>query len=316
MLAFQSLGFGQRVYRTSLGVVAYYTPIAPPWRSLEALESPGSLASSDLPPLLFLHSLGGGSSAYEWSKVYPAFAPDYQVIAPDLIGWGQSTHPAKDYRVEDYLTLLTELLEQIGQPVPVIASSLTAGIVIRLAIQRPDLFNFLFLVSPAGYSDFGADYGQGIAAKLAGIPGLDRLIYRLGAANEIAVKTFLEQVLFAERSRLIPETVEAYLASATQRHADYAALASLRGDLCFDLALYLDQLRVPTFLAWGEKSRFGDSSVGQRLVKLNPAVIQAFWAIENVGVMPQLETPEVVIGLLCAALAQAKSGIQNGEPKR
>ncbi len=299
MLSFQPPGFGQRIYTTSLGVVAYYTPIAPPWRALDLTED------ENLPPLIFLHSLGGGSSAYEWSKVYPAFAPDYRVIAPDLIGWGQSTHPVRDYQIEDYLTVLTELLEQIGQPVPVVASSLTAGIVIRLAIQRPDLFKFLFLVSPAGYSDFGADYGQGIAAKLAAIPGVDRLIYRLGAANEFAVRSFLEQFLFADRSRLIPETVEAYLASATQHQADYAALASLRGDLCFDLALYLDQLSVPSFIVWGEKSRFGNATVGRRLVALNPTVIQAFWAIENVGVMPQLEMPEVVIGLLCAAIARS-----------
>jgi pimeloyl-ACP methyl ester carboxylesterase len=302
MLSFQPPGFGQRIYTTSLGVVAYYTPIAPPWRTLDSTED------ENLPPLVFLHSLGGGSSAYEWSKVYPAFAPDYRVIAPDLIGWGQSTHPVKDYRIEDYLTVLTELLEQIGQPVPIVASSLTAGIVIRLAIQRPDLFEFLFLVSPAGYSDFGADYGQGIAAKLAAIPGVARLLYTLGAANEFAVRTFLEQVLFAQRSRLIPETVQAYLTSATQHQADYAALASLRGDLCFDLALYLGQLNVPTFVVWGEKSRFGNGAVGQRLVALNPAVIRAFWAIETAGVMPQLETPEVVVGLLSAALARSLKG--------
>lgn len=300
MLPFQPPGFGQRICKTSLGIVAYYTPIAPPWRTATA-------PAAELPPLVFLHSLGGGSSAYEWSKVYPAFAPDYQVIAPDLIGWGQSSHPAKDYQVEDYLTVITELLEQAEPPVPVVASSLTAGLVIRLAIQRPELFKFLFLVSPAGYSDFGAEYGQGIAAKLAGIPGLDRLIYTLGAANEFAVRNFLEQFLFAQRSRLIPETVEAYLASATQRQAEYAALASLRGDLCFDLALYLDQLTVPTYIVWGEKSRFGSSAVGQRLAKLNPKVIRAFWAIEGVGVLPQLETPEIVAGFLSAALAQADS---------
>jgi len=32
------------------------------------------------------NGFGGGSSAYEWSKVYPAFANDYRVVAPDLIG--------------------------------------------------------------------------------------------------------------------------------------------------------------------------------------------------------------------------------------
>ncbi|HEY9626732.1 MAG TPA: alpha/beta hydrolase [Coleofasciculaceae cyanobacterium] len=299
MLFAQPPGFGQRVFKTSLGVMAYYTPIAPPWRSHnKAFDD----TESEFPVLLFLHSLGGGSSAYEWSKVYPAFASEYQVIAPDLIGWGQSTHPVKDYQAEDYLTLLTELLEQQHPPVPIAASSLTAGLTIRLAIQRPDLVKKLFLVAPSGYNDFGLDYGQGVAAKLASIPLLDRLLYTLGAANEFAVRNFLEQFLFAERSRLAPETVEAYLASATQHHAEYAALASLRGDLCFDLSLYFDRLTVPTFVVWGEQAKFSSIEIGRRLVKSNPHAVRAFWAIANAGVLPHLETPEIVTSLLHEAL--------------
>jgi pimeloyl-ACP methyl ester carboxylesterase len=298
MLQFQPPGFGQKVIKTSLGAMAYYTPIAPPWRNSNQLDSP---VSDDLPPLVFLHSLGGGSSAYEWSKVYPAFAPSYRVIATDLVGWGQSAHPVKAYRVEDYFTILTELLETVGSPVSVVASSLTAGITIRLAIQRPDLFKMLFLVSPAGYADFGADYGRNVAAQIAGIPGVDQVIYALGAANELAVRSFLEQFLFADRSRLTQETVDAYLASAQQPNAEYAALASLRGDLCFDLSLYMSQLTVPTAIVWSEESRFGTVATGERLAKLSEAV-KWVWAIANVGVLPQLETPATVIGLLLKAL--------------
>jgi pimeloyl-ACP methyl ester carboxylesterase len=291
MLQFQPPGFGQKVIKTSLGVMAYYTPIAAPW-----CDRP----NDDL-PLIFLHSLGGGSSAYEWSKVYPAFASQYRVIAPDLIGWGQSAHPVKTYQVEDYFTVLTELIESVGAPVSIVASSLTAGITIRLAIQRPDLFKMLFLVSPAGYADFGADYGRNVAAQIAGIPGVDQMIYALGAANELAVRNFLEQFLFADRSRLTQETVDAYLASAQQPNAEYAALASLRGDLCFDLSLYMSQLTVPTAIVWSEKSRFGSVATGERLAKLSTAVRQV-WAIADAGVLPQLESPAIVIGLLGQAL--------------
>lgn len=298
MLQFQPPGFGQKVIKTSLGAMAYYTPIAPPWRNSEQLNSH---SGDDLPPLIFLHSLGGGSSAYEWSKVYPAFAASYRVIAPDLIGWGQSSHPVRTYQVEDYFTILTELLETMGGSILVVASSLTAGITIRLAIQRPDLFKMLFLVSPAGYADFGADYGRNLAAQIAGIPGVDQLIYALGAANELAVRNFLEQFLFAERSRLTQETVDAYLASAQQPNAEYAALASLRGDLCFDLSLYMSQLKVPTAIVWSENSRFGTVATGERLAKLSEAV-KWVWAIDHVGVLPQLETPATVIGLLFKAL--------------
>lgn len=296
MLHFQPIGFGQRVLTTSLGVMAYYTPTDLPWRSTAALL--------DYPPLLFLHSLGGGSSAYEWSKVYPAFASDYRVIAPDLIGWGQSTHPVRDYTVDDYLTLIAELIETIGAPVPVVASSLTAGLTIRLAIQRPELFEGLFLVAPAGYADFGANYGRNITAQIARISGIDRLIYTLGAANELAVRSFLEQVLFADRTKVTSEMVAAYLASAQQLNAEYSALASLRGDLCFDLSLYIPQLQVPTVLAWGEQSRFGSPAIGQRFVSLNPQAIKACWTIAQAGVLPHLEVPEQIMGLLRRSLKQ------------
>lgn len=290
MLQFQPPGFGQRVIKTAFGVMVYYTPVDPPWRASSDAEN--------LPPLVFLHSLGGGSSAYEWSKVYPAFAADHRVIAPDLIGWGQSAHPARDYTIEDYLLMLTELLESIGEPAAVVASSLTGGLSIRLAIQRPDLFRLLFLVAPAGYSDFGADYGQNLAARIAGIPGVDRLIYALGAANEFAVRNFLEQFLFFDRARLSPETVAAYLASALQLNAEYAALASLRGDLCFDLALYMAQLKTPTTLVWGKQSRFSSPAVGRRLASLNPDYVQQLPPIEQAGVLAHLECPAQIIGQL------------------
>jgi pimeloyl-ACP methyl ester carboxylesterase len=292
MLQFQPPGFGQRVIETSLGVMVYYIPSDLPWHS-SAEQTP------DLPSLVFLHSLGGGSSAYEWSKVYPAFAAQYRVIAPDLIGWGQSTHPQRDYRMDDYFAMLAELIEQTAAaPAIACASSLTAGITIRLAIRRPDLFQQLFLICPAGYNDFGGDYTRGIAAQIASIPGIDRLIYAVGAANEVAVRNFLEMVLFAERSRVTPEMVMAYLASAQQLNAEYAALSSLRGDLCFDLSLYIGQLSVSTVIIWGENSRLGSPTLGRRLEQLNPKAIKAFCNIPGVGVLPHLEAPEIVIGII------------------
>lgn len=286
MQQFQPPGFGQRVINTTLGVMAYYTPVTAPWR----------ITSGDnQPPLLFLHSLGGGSSAYEWSKVYPAFAANYRVVAPDLIGWGQSTHPARDYQVDDYLTMLTDLIEQThSTPATAIASSLTAGITIRLAIQRPDLFHRLILVCPSGFSDFGSDYRSGFAARLAALPGIDRWIYDVGAANETAVRNFLQQFLFVRPDRLTDEVVAAYLASARQLNAQYAALASLKGNLCFDLSLYIDRLTVPTQFLWGERAWFSKVEVGQRLAKLNPKAVEAVEVIPNAGVLPHLEVPEQV----------------------
>ena len=292
MFQFQPPGFGQNVVDTSLGTMVYYTAVAPLWK----LDTP---EEKKLPPLIFLHNFGGGASAYEWSKVYPAFASTYRVIAPDLIGWGQSAHPIRDYQVTDYLTTLAEFVTQVSDsPVTVVASSLTGALTLRLAIERPELFKALFLVCPSGFADFGQDAGRRLPLNVIRIPLLNNLIYTLGATNEAAVSNFLVQFLFANPERVSQEMVEAYLASAQQPNAEYAALAFLRGDLYFDLSLYIPQLTVPTVIFWGKEAQFTRQDLGQRLAALNPAMIRGFEVIPETGVLPHLEQPEVMIGFL------------------
>lgn len=284
MNEFQPPGFGKQAIATSLGSMVYYTPVP---------------KNEELPALIFLHNFGGGASAYEWSKVYPAFTNNYRVLAPDLIGWGQSAHPARNYQIADYLQTIAEFIQKTCRtPVTVVASSLTAAFTIRLAIQQPNLFQKLLLVCPSGFDDFGQGAGRRLPLQLISTPLVDRLIYALGAENAVAVRNFLMQFLFALPERVSEEMVEAYLASAQQPNAEYAALAFLKGDLYFDLALYLPQLTIPTVMLWGEQAQFTDVNLGRRLAKLNPQAVQAFEAIADTGVLPHLEMPAVVIGLL------------------
>ncbi|MEX0270802.1 alpha/beta fold hydrolase [Leptolyngbyaceae cyanobacterium UHCC 1019] len=303
MLQFHPPGMGQQRVETSLGEMVYYVAIADPWL----------MPSFEAQPLIFLHNFGGGASAYEWSKVYPAFLDTYRVMAPDLIGWGKSAHPVREYRVEDYLITLTEFLEKtcgsdralkVDRPAIVIASSLTGAIAVRLAVQRPDLFKALFLVCPAGFADFGQDAGRRLPLPAIGMPLLDQLIYSLGAMNEVAVRSFLERFLFANPSRVSQEMVAAYLESAQQHNAQSAALAFLRGDLYFDLATYVPQLTTPTTILWGESAQFISADLGQRLASLNSTYIKAFVKVPNAGVLLPLEQPAIAIALLQQFLSQ------------
>ena len=290
MLQFQPPGFGSKVINTSLGTMVYYTQISAPWVNAK---------DQDLPPLLFLHNFGGGASAYEWSKIYPAYASTYRILAPDLIGWGKSAHPVRDYQIKDYLTTILEFITQTcHQPVTVVASSLTAALTIRLAVTYPDLFKALFLVCPSGFDDFGEGAGRRLPLSLINTPLVDNLIYALGAENEIAVRNFLQSFLFAKPERVTQEMVAAYLTSAQQYQAKFAALSFLRGNLYFDLSLYIQQLQVPTVMLWGEKAQFTNMQLGRRLANLNPGAIKSFQEIPDTGILPHLEIPAVVIGIL------------------
>lgn len=289
---FQPLGFEQRSVITSLGRMVYYTAVASPWQD-------EMTATQDKDTLVFLHGFGGGSSAYEWSKVYPAFAAEYRILAPDLIGWGKSEHLARDYKIEDYLTTIREFLQQTcNGAVTVIASSLTAAFTIRVAIAYPELFKSLILTAPAGISDFGQDNSRTFFAQLISIPILSKVLYSTAVATEAGIRSFLEQRQFAQSNRVYEEIVRAYLESAQEPNAEYAALSFVRGDLSFDLSLYIQQLTTPTAIIWGQKSQFTASEIGRRLAQLNPQAIRFFQELEDVGLTPQLELPAVTIGLI------------------
>lgn len=279
---------------TSLGQMVYYTAVGEPWNTENWSDSKDTL--------VFLHGFGGGSSAYEWSQVYPAFAAEYRILAPDLIGWGRSAHPARNYQIEDYVTVITEFIEQTcSGPITAIASALTAAFTIRVAIKRPDLFKSLILTTPAGLAEFGQDYRQSPSAQLArsiSIPFLSQLFYSAGVATGFGIRSYLEQRQFAHPERVNAEMVEAYLLSAQQPNAEYAALSFVRGDLCFDLSQYIRQLTTPTAIIWGRKSEFTGPDVGRQLAEMNPQAIRVFYHTDDVGFTPQLELPALTIGLI------------------
>lgn len=285
-------GFEQRSTQTSLGVMAYYTAKQ---ATLNQHPNNGDTGESRQ-TLVFLHGLGGGSSAYEWSKIYPAFASRYYILAPDLIGWGRSAHPEREYKPEDYIETIGEFLDATCEdPIIAIASSLTAAFTIRVAIARPEKFKALILVNPSGLSDFGNDYNNTFFAKLVKTPIIDRLFYSAGIATPGGIRSFLEQRQFAQTNRIYDEIIDAYLESAQQTNAEYAALSFVGGDCCFDLARYLPQLTVPTAMLWGRQSQFVNYEVGRRLANLNPDAVRHFEVMEDVGLTPHLELPAVTL---------------------
>lgn len=304
-------GFVSRTITTEYGRMVYYTSQGEPWATPDKAD--------ERETLVFLHGFGGGSSAYEWSKVYPAFAADYRVLAPDLIGWGRSDHPAQDYKVEDYIAIIIEFLEETcSGPTTVIASALTAAFTVRVAIQQPELFKSLIVTTLAGLAEFGQDYRRsGFAqfAQFASLPVLSQLLYSAGVANSFGIRSYLEQRQFAHPERVYPEIVEAYLQSAQQNNAEYAALSFVRGDLCFDLSKYITQLAVPTAIIWGRGSEFTGPEIGRRLKEMNPQAIRIFYQLDDVGFTPQLELPGVTVGLIRKFLPQLEDNAAVSSPQ-
>jgi pimeloyl-ACP methyl ester carboxylesterase len=252
--------------------------------------------------IVFLHGFGGGSSSFEWSKVYPAFSADFRVLAPDLPGWGFSEHLARDYTSFDYRRAIAEFLEQTcDQPIILVASSVVAGLSIWLATEKPHLFQSLILVCPTGLADFGNSFNGAPFQTITSLPVVSSLLYSQVIVSPLSIRLFLENMLFANKKRVTAEMVDAYYISGQQPRAEYAAFSFLKGYNSFDLAKYLPNLQTPTAILWGEKVNFASPDLGRRLAALSPQV-KFFQIIADTGTVPHLESPAPAIASIVEAL--------------
>ena len=99
--------------------------------------------------VLLLHGIT--SSASTWDDVLPWLAERHTVVAPDLLGHGQSAKPRGDYSLGAHANGLRDLLGVLGhERVTVVGHSLGGGIAMQLAYQFPELCERLVLVSSGG----------------------------------------------------------------------------------------------------------------------------------------------------------------------
>ncbi|MBC1192002.1 alpha/beta hydrolase [Microcystis aeruginosa CS-558/01A06] len=98
-------------------------------------------------PLLLLH--GMADHALVWSSLGDYLSSNYQVIAPDLRGHGESGKPATGYHFQDYISDLRALINHLGwRQAHILGHSWSAKIAAIWATQQPEVFKSLILVDP------------------------------------------------------------------------------------------------------------------------------------------------------------------------
>jgi pimeloyl-ACP methyl ester carboxylesterase len=101
------------------------------------------------PAVLLIHGMAGSSST--WREVMPLLARDHDVIAPDLLGHGESAKPLGDYSLGAFASGLRDLLGALEvERVTIVGQSLGGGIAMQLAYQHPELAERLVLVNSGG----------------------------------------------------------------------------------------------------------------------------------------------------------------------
>lgn len=98
--------------------------------------------------VLLIHS--GGFTSRQWRKLAELLAPDYRVLAPDLLGYGTSG-PWPDGEPFHFRQDLDLLLSLITEPVHLVGHSYGGFLALQLALARPDLVRSIAAYEPVAF---------------------------------------------------------------------------------------------------------------------------------------------------------------------
>jgi pimeloyl-ACP methyl ester carboxylesterase len=130
-----TLRSGERVWLAATAAAAESAPPAPPAPPAREL-------------VVCVHGMTG--AATNWTDLMAELAPDFDCVALDLPGSGNSPPPGKrsGYSVKALAATVISLIETLPSPVHLVGNSMGGAIAIRIAAARPDLVKTLTLVSP------------------------------------------------------------------------------------------------------------------------------------------------------------------------
>jgi pimeloyl-ACP methyl ester carboxylesterase len=205
------------------------------------------------PVLVLVHGITSTSAT--WARILPYLAEHFTVVAPDLLGHGESAKPRGDYSLGAYANGIRDLLIALGhERATFVGHSLGGGVAMQLAYQFPEHCERLVLVSSGGL-------GRDITALLraASLPaselvlpllvneqvlGVGRVMGRLLGRVGLRVHTDLGEILRGHASLSDGEARAAFL-HTLRTLVDYGGQRVDASD-----RLYLARA-VPLLLVWG-----------------------------------------------------------------
>jgi len=121
-------------------------------------------------PVLLIHGITG--SCRQWERAIPILARAHEVIAPDLLGHGESAKPRGDYSLGAFASGIRDLMVALGHDrATVVGHSLGGGIAMQFAYQFPERCERLVLVSSGG---LGAEVS--LLLQAATLPGSELVL--------------------------------------------------------------------------------------------------------------------------------------------
>jgi pimeloyl-ACP methyl ester carboxylesterase len=240
------------------------------------------------------------NSSHHWREVALRLADRYTVIAPDLIGHGDSATPRGDYSLGAHAAVIRDLLTAIDVGgATIVGHSLGGGVAMQFFWQFPQLVERLVLVSSGGLGREvspllrsaalpGASVALRVVAGRRSLAALDRVAAALDASGS-ARGVYVRAVVRALRP----------LERAGSREAFLQTLRSVI-DLQGQHVSATDRLYllgpVPTLIVWGERDNTIPLQHGRSAHDAIPH--SRFETLPRAAHFPHLEDPEGLADVL------------------
>jgi len=265
--------------------------------------------------LLLIHGLAGSSKT--WDAVMPLLTEHADVIAVDLLGYGESAKPSGDYSLGAFASGLRDFLSVLGvETVTIVGHSFGGGVAMQLAYQHPHLVDRLVLLGSGGL-------GREVSwlLRLLTLPGFEYLMPVAFPKPIVDRATDVGRQLGRRniRSPKLAEMWRAYssLAGAPNRQA---FVRTMRGvieptgqTINATDRLYL-AAHIPTMIVWGDQDGIIPVEHAYAAHELIPT--SRLEILEGLGHFPHVERPDEVAALFADFIATTKPASTRHEALR
>jgi pimeloyl-ACP methyl ester carboxylesterase len=250
------------------------------------------------PAIVLVHGITSTSAT--WEQVMPYLATRFTVIAPDLIGHGESAKPRGDYSLGAYASGVRDLMVTLGhESATFVGHSLGGGVVMQLAYQFPERCERLVLVDSGGLGREVSlllraatlPLSEVVLQLLASTRVLDagRSVGRLFGRLGIRAGTDMGELARGHASLEDPEARAAFV-HTLRTIVDPSGQRVSATD-----RLYLAE-NIPFMLVWGARDSIIPVDHGRSAHELVPS--SRFELFEEAGHFPHLDEPQRFLDVL------------------
>lgn len=228
------------------------------------------------PPLLLLH--GVTDSSFSWSRVLPALAARFRVIAPDQRGHGDSEKPLDGYRPSELAGDAAALLDALGvERAGVVGHSMGTFVGQQLAFAAPQRVTRLALIGGGPTVD---------------IPALHELMAALDTFADVVPLEFTREFQAGTVALPLPEGFLDRVVAESAKLPARVWRALFAGMLAEREPPELAKLELPIFVLGGEQDLMFPADAQRALARRQRAARVKLWP--EAGHSAQWELPDEV----------------------